>query len=124
MRKYIAIIEGRRIKKFNLSKITLPLTVIRQHLYPTNDRFFHLEKGGDQAIEFTELENPEVYGSGEFENPDEIIAVLDTAPSMKGKVAVWNRLIDGATGMDFIYYALGIIMVIYVIYGMINGAFK
>lgn len=119
MRKYVAIIEGRSIKKYNLSKITLPMTVIRNHLYRTDERFFHLEKGGDQSIEFVDLENTQIYGVPEYINPDETIAVLDTAPNLKGKVAIWNRLFDGG-GMNFIYVALGVIMVIYVLWGIIT----
>lgn len=42
MRKYVAIIEGRGIKKYNLSKVTLPMTTIRSHLYRTDEKLFHL----------------------------------------------------------------------------------
>lgn len=120
MRKYLAIIEGRGIKKYNLSKITLPMTTIRSHLYRTDERLFHLDKGSDQAIEFVELENTQVYGDGEYLNPDETIAVLDTAPSLNKKVANWSSLTNGG-GMNFIYMALGVIMVIYVVYGIFTG---
>lgn len=124
MRKYLAIIEGRSIKKYNMDRISLPLTIIRSHLYRTEERLFHLERGGDQAIEFVELENTQVLGSGEpgsYLNPDDVIAVLDTAPSMKGKVANWNSLINGG-GMNFIYFILGIIMAVYVIFGLVTGS--
>lgn len=121
MKKCVAIIEGRGIKKYNMSKIALPMTIIRNHLYRTDEELFHLEKGGDQAIEFVELENTQVFGSGrDYLDPDETIAILDTAPDLKGKVANWSKLTNGG-GMGFIYYVLGIIMVIYVIYGLTVG---
>lgn len=115
MKKYLAIIEGRGIKKYNLSKINAPMTIVRKHLYRTDEHLFHLDKGGEVAIEFVELESTQVFGDGKtYVDPDETIAILDTAPNLKKKVAVWNRLTDGG-GMPFIYVALGIIMMVYVV---------
>lgn len=115
MKKYIAIKEGRTIKKYNLSKIATPMVMIRDHLYTLHEFEFHLDKGCGDAIKFTDLESTQYYGDAErYINPDETIAVLDTAPNLKQKVKVWNRLTDGG-GMTVIYAALGIIMVIYVI---------
>lgn len=61
-----------------------------------------------------------MFGNGEYLNPDETIAILDTAPSLTKKVANWSSLTHGG-GMNFIYIALGVIMVIYVVYGIITG---
>ena len=120
MRKYLAIIEGRSIKKYNLSKIISPMTVVRKHLYRTDEQLFHLEKGGGDAIEFVDLESTQAYGDGmTYSDPDETIAVLDTAPNLKGKVAVWNKLTDGG-GMQIMYIAFALIAVIFVIGKMLS----
>lgn len=118
MRKYLAIMEGRTIKRYNMDRITLPLTAVRQHLYRTDDHLFHKERGSNVSIEFVELENTQTWGDGQYLDPDETIAILDTAPSVKAKVATWSKLTNGG-GMNFVYLALGVIMIIYTVYGLV-----
>lgn len=120
MKKYIAIVEGRSIKLYNLSKITSPMVVIRNHLHRVDEHLFYLEKGSNRAIVFTELESTQVYSDGNtYVDPDEAIAIFDTAPDLKKKVAVWNRVMDGG-GMPFVYICLGFIMVAYFLWGMLT----
>lgn len=118
MRKYLGIMEGRTIKRYNMDRITLPLTAVRQHLYRTDEFCFHKERGSNISIEFVQLENTQVWGDGQYLDPDETIAILDTAPSVKAKVANWSKLTNGG-GMNFIYLALGVIMIIYTVYGLV-----
>lgn len=113
MRKYVAIRDGRSIKKYNISKITNPMTIIRNHLYRLDEQMFHLDRGSGDAIMFTDLDSTQFYGDGKvYIDPNETMAILDTAPDgAKKEVKRWNNLTDGG-GMTYIYMAVGLVIVL------------
>lgn len=111
MKKYICIIEGRRIKKYRLGTVGLPLTVVRKHLYRTDDRLFHKDLESEEELLFTELESTQAYGDGTLVmQPDDAIAILDTSYSSgKKSVGFVNQII--ANPMLLIYGAIAIVVV-------------
>lgn len=115
MKKYIAIIEGKRIKKYRLGTVGLPLTVVRKHLYRTDDQLFHKDLESDEAILFTELESTQAYGDGETViEPDDAIAILDTSYS-SGKKSVGYISLIIANPMLLVYGAVAIVIVLSVL---------
>lgn len=114
MKKSIAIIEGRRIKKYRLGAVGLPLTVVRKHLYRTDDILFHKDLNSDESILFTELESTQAYGDGRPESvldPDEAIAILDTSYSSGRKAVGFVNMII-ANPMILIYGAVAVVVVL------------
>lgn len=111
MKKCICIIEGRRIKKYRLGAIGLPLTVVRKHLYRTDDELFHLDMESEECLLFTELESTQALGDGtKYVKPDDAIAILDTSYSSgkKGGVGYISMLINNP--MLLIYGVVAIII--------------
>lgn len=112
MRKYIAIRDGRSIKKYNLSKVIAPMTTIGGHLYRLDAVTFHMDKGSGDAIQFTDLESTQFYGDGNiYIDPNDTMAMLDTVPNGTKKVYRWNKLTAG-NGMVYVYMAIAVIMVL------------
>lgn len=112
MKKSIGIIEGRRIKRYYLGKNVLPLTVVRKHLYQTDDRFFHNDRASDESIMFTLLESTQAFGDGElYIDPDDALAVLDTAPSKNGNGSVGFISMFMNNPMMFVYLGIGVVVV-------------
>ena len=112
MRKYIAIRDGRSIKKYNLSKVIAPMTTIGGHLHRLDAVMFYNDKGSGDAIQFTDLESTQFYGDGNiYIDPNDTMAMLDTVPNGTKKVYRWNKLTAG-NGMVFVYMAVAVIMVL------------
>ena len=112
MKKYIAIKDGRSIKKYNLSKVIAPMTTIGGHLYRLDSVMFHTDKGSGDAIQFTDLESTQFYGDGNvYIDPNDTMAMLDTVPNGTKKVYRWNKLTAG-NGMVYVYMAVAVIMVL------------
>ena len=111
MRKAICIIEGGHIKKYRLGKVCLPLTVVRKHLYRTDDRFFHCNMETDECLLITDLESTQVYGDGkETIDPDDAIAILDTSNGSKKNIGFVNSFIQNP--MLFVYFGIGVVVII------------
>ena len=120
MGKYIAIRNGRTIKKYNLGRVTLPMTDIANHLYRLDEVMFHMDRGSGDSILFTELESTQFYGDGrKYIDPNDTIAMMDTSPNGTKKVYRWNKLTDGG-GMVYVYMAIAVILVL----SFIGGQFK
>lgn len=118
MLKSIGIIEGRRIKRYYLGKNVLPLTVIRKHLYQTYDLFFHNDLDSDESIMFTTLESTQAFGDGVlYIDPDDAIAILDTAPSKRNRSVGFLSMFTN-NPMMFVYMAIGIVILFTVLGGM------
>ena len=112
MRKAICIIEGNQIKKYRLGKVCLPLTVVRKHLYRTDDRFFHCDKESDECLLFVDLESTQVYGDGiEAVDPDDAIAMLDSSAG-GGKKNVGFISLFMNNPMVFVYFAIGVVIIL------------
>lgn len=112
MKKSICVIEGRRIKKYRLGAITLPLTVVRKHLYPTDDKFFHRDQESEEALLLIELEATQPYGDGTMTfKPDDGIAILDTSYSTGKKGVGFISLIFN-NPMVLVYGAVAIIVLL------------
>lgn len=112
MKKYICIIEGRRIKKYRLGAVGLPLTVVRKHLYRTDDKLFHRDLESEEALLFTELESTQAYGDGtEAIKPDDAIAILDTSYS-SGKKSVGYISMIISNPMLLVYGAVAIVIIL------------
>lgn len=115
MKKSICVIEGRRVKKYRLGAITLPLTVVRKHLYPTNDKYFHRDMESEQAILLVELESTQPYGDGTMTfDPDEAIAILDTSYS-SGKKGVGFISLVINNPMVLVYGAVAVVVLLTVL---------
>lgn len=120
MPNYIAIREGKSIKKYNLGKATLPMTIIRKHLFRTDLRLFHEIVGTDECIMFTELESTQAYGNGrDFVDPDDTIAFLDTAPTGKNSSVGFLGSFS-ANPMMFVYAAIGVVIIATMIGGWLK----
>lgn len=108
----IAVIEGRRIKKYSLGPSVLSMTVIRKHLIRTDARLFHKDVSGGEAILFTELESTQVYGAKDnYTDPDITIAMLDTAPTSTNR-AVGHLGILIENPMVVVYVAVAAIVLL------------
>lgn len=90
------------------------MTIVREHLYRTDDRLFHHVKDSGEAIEFTELESTQVYGDGTFLNPDDTIAMLRIAQHNHKKVMKLGGLLDGDP-MKYIYIVVAIVILLSVL---------
>lgn len=112
MKKYICIIEGRRIKKYRLNAVGLPLTVVRKHLYRIDDRLFHKDLSSDESLLFTELESTQAYGDGQTViKPDDSIALLDSSYSTgKKNISYISMLI--ANPMVLVYGAVAVVVLL------------
>ena len=115
IKKSIGIIEGMTIKRYNLGKMVLPMTVIRKHLFRTDERYFHHDRTTGESIMFVDLESTQAYGNGEdYINPDVTIAYLDIAPSGKNHTIGHLSMIM-QNPMVMVYFAVAIVILLSVL---------
>lgn len=112
LRKSIAIIEGMRIKRYNLGSMVLPMTVVRKHLFRTDERYFYIDRTNGESILFTDLESTQAYGNGnEYIDPNDTLALLDTAPTSKNaSVGHLSLLIENP--MVLVYAAVAVVILL------------
>lgn len=111
MKKSICIKEGRRIKKYRLGSVIMPLTIVRKHLYPTYENLFYNDRDSDESLIFTDLESSQIYSDGNlFLDPDDAIAILDTMNNSRDKIGFAGTMINNP--MVFVYAGLGIVIVL------------
>lgn len=117
MPNYIALKTGKTIKKYNVGKALLPMTIIRKHLYRTDLKNFHEIIGTADNIMFTDLESTQYYGDGlDYVDPDDTIAMLDTAPtSNNNSVGIISMFVGNP--MVFVYAAIAIVILVTVVGG-------
>lgn len=111
MKKSIAIKEGGRIKKYRLGKVSLPLTVVNKHLYPSDDRFFHRDVESDNNLLFLDVESVQPYGDGSMQyDPDVGIALMDTdASGGKKNVGYLPMIVNNP--MVLVYGAVAVVII-------------
>lgn len=112
IRKSIGIIEGVTIKRYNLGRMVLPMTVIRKRLFRTDEQNFYIDRTSGEGIMFTDLESTQAYGDGHnYTDPDRTFAELDVAPSeSKNSVGHLGMIIQNP--MVLVYAAVAVIILL------------
>lgn len=119
IKKSIGIIEGMTIKRYNLGRMVLPMTVIRKHLFRTDERYFYIDRYTGESLMFTDLESTQAYGDGDtYIDPDDTLSFLDTAPS--GKSAAIGFLPMIIKNPMVIIYGMVAVIVLLSVLGVIH----
>lgn len=110
MKKSIGIIEGMTIKRYNLGKMVLPMTIIRKRLFRTDECNFWIDRTTGEGIMFTDLESTQAYGDGKnYIDPDNTLAQLDVVPSQKNN-SVGHLSMIVQNPMVLVYAAVAVII--------------
>lgn len=100
------------IKRYNLGKMVLPMTVIRKRLFRTDECNFFIDRTSGESIMFTDLESTQAYSNVKnYIDPDNTFEQLDVVPSQKNNsVGHLSMIIQNP--MVLIYAAVAVIILL------------
>lgn len=105
------------IRRNVLGRQARPLTVLKRHLYRTDDQFMISDKASNHQFVMYDLEGTQPYYS-DLLNPDLTMAYIDIAKqSGKSQAVSGVKLLNSINPMLIIYGIVGIV----VIYAVLTG---
>lgn len=113
MTKDLIIIDGAEAKRYIMKKSYRPMTVVRQRLFRTDDRFMMRCATRPDTMIIYGIDDTQPRGvKPEYINPDETMAYIDIGrPNKKSNVNILDS-IGNIDGMKFIYIAVAIVVIL------------
>lgn len=117
MTRDIYIRTKSEIRRYVLGKQARPQTVIRKHLYRTDDAFMVSDKASNHQFVMYDMEGTQPYWAGPV-NPDLTMAYTDIAKqSGKNQAVSGVKLLNSIDPMLIVYGIVGIVIVYAVLTG-------